>query len=379
MSDDSNYAPTAFKHRGEFTETFTAERLISVFGADRVFRNVELCKSKGEIAGEIDTLVLFSDRAIVLQAKSKKLTLEARKGNDRQLQKDFKAAIQDAVDQAFACAELLGDPSVVLRSKDGTQVPFAQRPQTIFPVSIVADHYPALAFQARQFLNTKATERIVAPLATDVFALDAMTEMLASPLRFLSYLALRARFGDKLMFSHELTVLSYHLKKNLWVEDSVDLTVLADDIASSLDTAMTVRRDSVSGQATPDGILKWFAGTPLERILTEIEDRAIPVAVDFGLMLLELGEERVQKISKGINQVLARTVADGRLHDVTIYFPNLSTGLTVYCSQLADEEVTPKLQDHCRIWKYDQKATIWFGLALRPDGSIQLMGKLNEP
>jgi hypothetical protein len=40
------------------------------------------------------------DIAIVLQAKSKKLTLPARKGNDLQLQADFKAAVQDGVDQA---------------------------------------------------------------------------------------------------------------------------------------------------------------------------------------------------------------------------------------------------------------------------------------
>ena len=78
------------RNRGDFTEAFTADRLTRVFGFDRVFQNVQICKSKGETLGEIDTLVLFGDRAIVLQAKSKKLTLGARKGNDRLLQVDFK-------------------------------------------------------------------------------------------------------------------------------------------------------------------------------------------------------------------------------------------------------------------------------------------------
>ena len=85
-----------------------------------MFQNVELLKSKGEVLGEIDVLVIFGNRAIVLQAKSKKLTLQARKGNDLQLQSDFKAAVQDSVDQAFACADLLDDPSVTLRCRDGT-------------------------------------------------------------------------------------------------------------------------------------------------------------------------------------------------------------------------------------------------------------------
>ena len=216
MCADEKYAPTALRNRGDFTEAFAADRLTRVFGFDRVFQNVQICKSKGETLGEIDTLVLFGDRAIVLQAKSKKLTLGARKGNDRQLQVDFKAAVQDAVDQALACADLFGDPSVIVRSKDGRTVPLAGRPRTIFPVSVVADNYPALAFQVRQFLRAESTERIVPPLVIDVFALDVMTEMLVSPLRLLSYLSLRARFNDKLMMSHELTLLSYHLAQNLW-------------------------------------------------------------------------------------------------------------------------------------------------------------------
>ena len=252
-------------------------------------------------------------------------------------------------------------------------------PADYLPTDVVDDHYPALAFQARQFLNARPTQPIVAPLVTDVFALDAMTEMLASPLRFLSYLGLRARFGDKLMFSHELTVLSLHLKKNLWVRDDLDILHLEDDIAASLDAAMTVRRDNVSGQPTPEGILQWLHGTALGAILAEIETWPIPPAVDFGLMVFQLDEAKVQEINNAIGQILARTLADGGLHDMSYFVPHLSFGMTVYCSQMTDQQIHSRLQTHCRIRKYTQKADLWFGLALRPDGTIQLMGKLNEP
>ena len=58
-----------------------------------MFQNIEIIRSKNEVLSEIDVLVIFGDRAIVLQAKSKKLTLEARKGNDLQLKDDFKKAV----------------------------------------------------------------------------------------------------------------------------------------------------------------------------------------------------------------------------------------------------------------------------------------------
>jgi hypothetical protein len=318
MGADKDYAHIALKHRGEFTEAFAADRLRRVFGTQRVFQNVEIVRSKGKPLGEIDVLVLFGNRAIVLQAKSKRLTLLARNGNDLQLQTDFKAAVQDAVNQAMTCAELLGDSSVMLRCRDGRIVPLAGRPQAVFPMSVVADHYPALAFQVRQLLNSKPTEQIVTPLVIDVFALNAITEMLASPLRFFSYLSLRARFSDNLLMSHEHTLLSYHLKCNLWLRSGFDMMLLDDDISSDLDIAMAVRRDGVPGAATPDGILTRFEGTAFGRIIASIEDKPSPPAIDLGLMLLELSEDTVRDLNKGIDQVLALTAADGRLHDVSI-------------------------------------------------------------
>lgn len=102
MGADRTYAPTALKNRGAFTETLAYEQLQRVFGA-HAHINVRLEQKKGDEIGEIDALVLFGDRAIVLQAKSKRLRLEARKGNDLQLKDDFKKAIQDSYDQALRC------------------------------------------------------------------------------------------------------------------------------------------------------------------------------------------------------------------------------------------------------------------------------------
>jgi hypothetical protein len=74
MCGDDAYRSTAMLHRGRFTEDFSRERLERVFGKDNVHANVDIYESKGKKVGEIDVLVIFGNRAIVLQAKSKKLT-----------------------------------------------------------------------------------------------------------------------------------------------------------------------------------------------------------------------------------------------------------------------------------------------------------------
>jgi hypothetical protein len=115
-----------------------------------------------------------------------------------------------------------------LIDNNGNKIKLSTPPKQVFPICIVADHYPALAFQARQFLKFETTDEIRPPLITDVFALDAMTEMLETPLRLLSYLDLRSTFGPKILFTHELTLLSAHLKYNLWINENYDFVLFEE-------------------------------------------------------------------------------------------------------------------------------------------------------
>ncbi len=66
--------------------------------------------------------MVFGDRAIVLQAKSKRLTLEARKGSDRQIKDDFEKAIQDSYDQALICSKALLDGGFKLTDGSGRKI-----------------------------------------------------------------------------------------------------------------------------------------------------------------------------------------------------------------------------------------------------------------
>ncbi len=315
-------------------------------------------------------LVLFGDRAIVLQAKSKRLTLEARKGNDLQIKADFKKAIQQSFDQAHLCATALVGSNPSLTDSRGNAIILRQPVNVVYPVCIVADHYPALSFQVRQFLKIPTVARLAAPLVTDVFALDAITEMLESPLRFLSYLELRARFGYKLIATHELTVLSFHLKRNLWLNSDHDLVVLKDDIAADLAIAMGARREGLPGVPVPAGILKWIRNTAIGQIISEIEALPDASTIDLGLLLLELDQETVETLSRGIRQITAKTRQDRKQHDFAVGLRTSSAGLTFLCS-VGDQSIAQKsLLALCKGRKYSQKATRWFSLAIHPDGSL---------
>lgn len=367
---DKSYAPTALANRGRFTEAFARERLEKVFGSPYVYANVDVWKNAKDKLSEIDVLILFGDRAIVVQAKSKRLTLEARRGNDLQIRSDFKKAVQESFDQAYLCATALVGVGPRLTDSQGNGISLPHSIKIVYPVCIVSDHYPALAFQARQFLQVQPAAKLAAPLVTDVFALDAITEMLGSPLRFLSYLDLRARFGDQLMATHEHTLLSYHLKYNLWFNDEYDFVQLHDEIAADLDIAMGARREGLPGVHTPDGILTRIRSTPLGRIISEIEVSPDPATIDLGLLLLTFSEDTAETVNRGIRQITVRAKQDGRKHDFTVGLGTSKAGLTMHCGRSDLASARERITAHCEVRKYSQKADRWFGLAVYPDGSL---------
>ncbi|MEL0252070.1 MAG: NERD domain-containing protein, partial [Novosphingobium sp.] len=116
-----------------------AKRLRSVFGEQHVHTNVNIEAANGRVS-EMDVLVLFGDRALIIQCKSKKMTLESRKGNDQTLRDDFQKAVQDAYDQGLLCARSLSRPELDFIKEDGTKLKIPEL-RNVYILCAVSDHY----------------------------------------------------------------------------------------------------------------------------------------------------------------------------------------------------------------------------------------------
>jgi SEC-C motif-containing protein/nuclease-like protein len=367
MADDSDYAATAFQHRGNFTEDFCRERLERVFGKDHVYSDVRLLETKATTISDIDVLVVFGDRALVLQAKSKRLTIKARKGNDGQVREDFKKSVQDAYEQGLACATILRNTqNVRARPSDSRTVRLPPAFKEIYIMCVVSDHYPALAFQAREFLKYNSDDVVRPPFVLDVFALDAIAEFLHSPLRFLSYVNRRVNNAESVLASNEMVILGYHLARNLWVEKGLDSLFLADDFSAELDVAMAARREGLSGARTPDGILTRLGLTRVGRIIEQIEASPQPGPLALGFMLLTLSEDAVRDLGSSIERLAKQAIRDHRCHDITIGLDEGASGLTIHCNDESGQAAMRRLEIHCVLRKYKSKARRWAGVCLDP-------------
>jgi|SRR6266700_3013318 len=252
MASDRDYKDAAMENRGLFAESFVKNRMARVFGANRVWQGVKVRDAAGNDVTDIDILALFGNRAVVVQAKSKKLTLLARRGDTEALVADFKSAVQHAYDQGLNAANALISPAATFHAEDDRQIAIPTM-EEIFPICVLSEPYPALAFQVKWFLHNEKHDVIRPPIVTDIFAVDAMTEMLDSPLWFLSYIHRRSGYFDRLHVPDELSALSLHLKTNLWIPEEITFAHSGDEVSCELDAAMTVRREGIPGKRTPTG------------------------------------------------------------------------------------------------------------------------------
>ena len=362
MTDDPDYRDAHSVHRGRFAEKFCKGRLSDVFGSDCVFSNVNLLSGK-QIVGEMDVLVLYGDRAIIVQVKSKRLTFEAKKGDLRKAKADFLKAIQHANDQGFKCASILSESDYVLEFKDGERSSLKIEFKEVYVVCVVSEPYPALTFQTYQFLNYEKTKCIQTPLVTDMFFIDVVAEMLSTPLRFLSYMNRRVNYHEKIIATDELAILNVHLRENLWIENDFDVLAILDQDTHELDVAMMARRAGIPGSDTPQGILTRVPPTVVGKIVAQLEAQPHPAAVEIGLMLLKFGWNMIEKIDTIIEEWQSQPNAE-HIYGMSFPMPDLDAGLTIHINRLPLEKAEIHLSNTCLVRKYVSRAKTWFGILL---------------
>ena len=365
MRNDKTYCKFADEHRGNFTEDFTYKKLVSVFGKENVYVNIDIFKNSSEKIGEVDILVKYGSKYLVVQAKSKGMTLSSRKGQVELVKDDFTKGFQNAYDQAIECSNALMQEGVHFKDAAGNSVEFQDIPTACYPICISSESYPSLAFQCRLYLEYEKTEHLKAPYIMDVFFLDILTEFLSDPLFFLSYVDRRTGYHEALMASTEIVLLSMHLKSNLWIENDITLMHLDDDIASDLDAAFMVRRMALPGNDTPKGILQTYTSGFLGKLLFKIQRTAEDDLTDLGLTLLKGNGKFVETLNNAISKIQYLTIQNGLSHNFSIQLEN--AGLTVHTFSGDLESAKNKLIAHVNARKYAFKQNKWFGVLIEAE------------
>ena len=294
MLEDTDYKDIASKHRGEFLERTIERMLRNVFGDEHVHSNVVIRRKKSEIAAEADVLVTFGEFVIVIQAKSKRLTLRARSGDPNKIKDDFSSAVQAAYDQAITFIDLLA--SGAQYEIGPNQIRKFELPVRAFPIVVLSDHFPSQISLSHQLINVNQDGF---PAIIDIFFLDCITRLLNNPIDILYYMQQRTRFFHKTVSDSEYNLLGYHMKHKLYVPDETDAIMIDRSFATDID----------------DYFFAQEAGQPTSMDFVTLEDRMVvpeiaqivsflrsgsPELAGAAIELLDFSSDALQKIANNI-------------------------------------------------------------------------------
>ncbi|HHF2953599.1 TPA: YecA family protein [Vibrio diabolicus] len=366
MRSDKKYVNTAVKHRGEFTETFAFKRLGKIFGEGNVYCNLDIFKNASEKVGEVDILAKFGTKFLIVQAKSKGMTIPARQGKVNLVKDDFVKGIQNAYDQAVECSNALLLDEMIIKDIDGNVIDLGAKPSSCYPICLTSESYPGLLFQCRQYLKHQEEELLKPPFVMDVFFLDILTEFLSQPLFLLSYVDRRSSYLHEIVASTEIVLLGLHLKRNLWLEDKFTMMSLHDDIAADLDAAFMVRRMELAGSRTPDGILKRYSQGFISKLLFKLQYVKRDELTDFAFTLMKSSGGFLDTLDAAVTKICFETIQDSKTHDFTVLFDGESGGMTIHTYAGNREQGREALLSYMHARKYKEKQDHWLGIIVEP-------------
>ena len=369
MTWDDGYRDQAGNHRGSVTEEI-AIRLLSPIFRDKVYRNIAVVDvgSQRRIH-EIDVLAFAGNRAVVIQAKSKRLTARSREGSDERMRIDFSQAVQEAYGQGLVSRQLLLAGQHILLDGTGNPLDLPKALEDVYVICLTLDHFPALPYMTEGLLERADDDP--APVAMSLLDLDIIATYLTEPLDFLHYMYQRSRWSGRIHGSCEVSFLGWYLNRGLALPQEVQGVLLTESMAGLIDEDFPNRRGrnrllgellGIGVKAPDDGSLKnRWQNSELHHFIGLLDKSPDPRATDAAFLLLDLPQDAAcyfrDRIVEAMNDC-------GRSGDICARCIVLQGGSGISFVWVP-ESVTlleDALYNYAAAYKYKHKSDQWLGL-----------------
>ena len=365
MLKDPSYKNSAFRHRGDATEDICCEILQTVFGVQGIYRNV-LVKRHNKDATDIDLLAVNGNKALVVQAKSKKLTVESRRGDSSSLISDFQSSVQDAYDQALLSRTALLGSGFALTDKKGNAIELEQPIDDAYIVCITGDHYPMLPLQTALYLRKGESDPY--PATMSVFDLDVLSFYLNDPFELLYYMRQRTVYAFDFWSVSEKALLAFHLMSKLMPHGGPDRILVDQGAAQLIDSNFSAAKGYWGESRASNNLFRQWNNEAFARLVSTVKRMGQAGLVDAIFFLNDLAGSRGDTLIKGIEKIKRATLRDGKIHDLSIPMPAEKRGVSFVSfpepqSDIEFQQVLTRLNGFAIARKYKSYADEWLAFA----------------
>ena len=369
MTRDNGYRDQAGNHRGSVTEEI-AIRLLSPIFRDKVYRNIAVVEvASKQTIHEIDVLAFAGNRAVVIQAKSKRLTALSRQGSDDQIKRDFSQAVQEAYEQGLMSRQLLLAGQHIFLDGAGNPLDLPKALEDVYVVCLTLDHFPALPYMTERLLERADDDP--SPVAVSLLDMDIIATYLTDPLDFLHYMYQRSRWSGRIHGSCEVSFLGWYLNRGLALPEEVQGVLLTESMAGLIDEDFPTRRGrnrllggllGFDVEDPDDGSLKnRWQNSELHHFISVLDKSPDPRATDAAFMLLDLPQDAASYFRERIVEAMNECNRSGNICGCCIVLQGGSGISFVWVPESATflEDV---LYNHAATYKYKHKSDKWLGL-----------------
>lgn len=359
------------KNRGRASEEIVFEYLSVIFNDKNIFKDVKIkslesaeatVKTKDDT--DIDVLCILGSKALCVQVKSKKLTELSRVGDDNQLKKDFKEAVQDAYEQASLSRKKILDRKSKFIDSCGQEIQIPESIDEVYLMVVTTENYPALTHQTSILLDKDDNNPF--PIVLTVFDLELLTFYLTDPYDFLYYVRQRITLMDYFLADEEIVFLGYHINQKLYKPSNDSHVAIDADFGQLIDRNYYPIKAGIKVSDDGDVIKNKWKNEDFDLLCKTIKSLNQPKITDILFNLFDFSSDSIDSLIGFINSVKQKTLLDGKNHDFSMP-PNKNSfpmvGITYFSlGSNNPEELKVKLLTLCEARKYKSRGDIWIGL-----------------
>lgn len=369
MFDDKTYRDTLAKHRGDVGEEIAFNFLSKVFGKENTFKSINVVTKKGERETDIDVLCLLGNKAVVVQVKSKKLTLTSKRGDFEQLSKDFNGAIQDAYDQGIVSRNAILNKTAKLIDESGNKINLTKDIDEVYILGLTTENYPSLVHQVQTMLKKETKDPF--PLFLSVFDLELLVHYLNDPYDFLYYVRQRIALLDYFRADEEIVYLGYHLTKKLCRIEDFNYGLIDNYYAGIIDRNYFPYKLGVSHllSESDDPIHNRWKDPHFDKFIEEIKSTRHPKATDIVFHLLDWSGDGRKDVLDQMKRIKNQSQIENTTKSIATSTPP-EFGLSYIVMNAANPiELSNRVETYATQRKYLSKCNAWLGIGSYSESS----------
>lgn len=360
MMEDKEYKDKVSSNRGKANEVITFDYFKKIFG-EFAFKSIKIKKGK-QILTDIDVMGVIGSAAVIVQNKSKRMTIKSRQGDEEYLKKDFKGAVQDAYNQGLESRKaILQNEGYKFIDDNNDEIVLPQGIERVYILCITADIYPAVLFQIDQYLNKQDDDPW--PLALSLFDLDILAEYLPDPYDFVFYIRQRVHLHGYIKSDNEMKLIAYHVKYGLLKYENLNHLLITDD--SGLDADYMYRKGELTEIDEEHTLKSKWINSTYEQLLAELKTkRNEPKLTDVIFFLKGISKDSIDDFMQFMNEARQYAINGGQPQDGSMSFTyrNKPWGGITYVLESDELELLKKLNYLAEINKYRSKSDKWLAI-----------------